>query len=303
MLNGLTAFSIKGNWFRGNLHCHTTLSDGPRDPATTIERYRSLGHDFLSITDHRINGAKWKKENKDFLVLGGSELHPVVPWSGRYYHLVAPHLDEDFPVGLATDRSIVDALNELTSRGVPFFIGHPYWCGHDLHDLLPLAPHALGIEVYNFRCGRIGRAHSGAQWDDLLTRNMALSGIATDDTHAPHEIGRARTVVKALELTTDAVMEALAAGAFYASTGPAIEDVSLDNGMLCVRTEPVAAVLFIATAPRGGSVLAEPGETITQAQWRVPADFTGYVRVECHADRNRTAWTNPVFFKDGSVCR
>jgi len=83
MLNGLRAFSKPGTWLKGNLHTHTTLSDGPLSPDATIERYRSLGYDFLSITDHRRNGADFNRDDGDFVVLGGVELHPLVPWSAR----------------------------------------------------------------------------------------------------------------------------------------------------------------------------------------------------------------------------
>src|SRR5437867_3143773 len=37
---------------RGNLHAHTTFSDGVRSPASLVEIYETLGYDFLAITDH-----------------------------------------------------------------------------------------------------------------------------------------------------------------------------------------------------------------------------------------------------------
>ena len=39
-------------WLRGNLHAHTTFSDGVKDPAQLIAAYETLGYDFLAITDH-----------------------------------------------------------------------------------------------------------------------------------------------------------------------------------------------------------------------------------------------------------
>ena len=38
--------------FKGNLHAHTTFSDGRRPIDEVIERYRELDYDFLAITDH-----------------------------------------------------------------------------------------------------------------------------------------------------------------------------------------------------------------------------------------------------------
>ena len=37
---------------RGNLHAHTTYSDGVRSPQALVAEYETRGYDFLAITDH-----------------------------------------------------------------------------------------------------------------------------------------------------------------------------------------------------------------------------------------------------------
>ena len=49
-------FENRGNWYKGNLHMHTTRSDGHRDPAEAVEIYRRNGYDFIALTDHRRPG-------------------------------------------------------------------------------------------------------------------------------------------------------------------------------------------------------------------------------------------------------
>ena len=39
-------------FLKGNLHAHTTFSDGVRSPQALIAEYESRGYDFLAITDH-----------------------------------------------------------------------------------------------------------------------------------------------------------------------------------------------------------------------------------------------------------
>jgi len=39
-------------WLRGNVHAHTTLSDGKRTPQELIDIYAKNGYDFLALTDH-----------------------------------------------------------------------------------------------------------------------------------------------------------------------------------------------------------------------------------------------------------
>src|SRR5262245_42990665 len=39
-------------WLRGNLHTHTTRSDGSKPPQDVIDGYARLGYDFLMLSDH-----------------------------------------------------------------------------------------------------------------------------------------------------------------------------------------------------------------------------------------------------------
>lgn len=39
-------------WYKGNLHTHTTNSDGAYTPEKTIALYKSKDYDFLALTDH-----------------------------------------------------------------------------------------------------------------------------------------------------------------------------------------------------------------------------------------------------------
>ena len=42
----------RGRWYRGNLHMHTWWSDGRAFPEQAVDAYKSLGYDFLALTDH-----------------------------------------------------------------------------------------------------------------------------------------------------------------------------------------------------------------------------------------------------------
>lgn len=53
------------NWkpYKGNLHCHTLVSDGDNDFAEMIEYHYALGYDYLSITDHGVMSYSWTDVN------------------------------------------------------------------------------------------------------------------------------------------------------------------------------------------------------------------------------------------------
>ncbi len=46
------AFTAPGQFWRGNLHTHSTRSDGILSPEEVCRRYRDEGYDFLALTDH-----------------------------------------------------------------------------------------------------------------------------------------------------------------------------------------------------------------------------------------------------------
>ena len=69
----MTLYSDEGRLvLKGNLHTHTTASDGHLSPTGAMRVYRSMGYDFLAITDH------WKQTYDDeldgLLTLGGCQL-------------------------------------------------------------------------------------------------------------------------------------------------------------------------------------------------------------------------------------
>jgi predicted metal-dependent phosphoesterase TrpH len=45
-------FKIEGKWYKGNLHTHTTNSDGAWSSDRVVDEYVSNGYDFLFVTDH-----------------------------------------------------------------------------------------------------------------------------------------------------------------------------------------------------------------------------------------------------------
>ena len=47
-------FTAAGLWYKGNLHTHTTESDGRLSPLETIRIYAEHGYDFLALTDHEV---------------------------------------------------------------------------------------------------------------------------------------------------------------------------------------------------------------------------------------------------------
>lgn len=45
-------YAVSGKWYKGNLHTHTTRSDGTLSPEEIVKWYEDNGYSFLAITDH-----------------------------------------------------------------------------------------------------------------------------------------------------------------------------------------------------------------------------------------------------------
>ena len=284
-------FRSPGRWYRGNLHMHTTASDGRRSPEEAAAWYRGQGYDFVAVTDHRACTPVDGLSGPGFLVLPGIEAHPGQNGVGEPYHVVAAGVTSARRYGLEDPPQA--AIDELRAAGGLVWLGHPHWLGSTLAELMALEGYA-GIEVYNSTCLRFAKGYSTVHWDDLLARGRLVWGLAVDDTHwAGGDPGRGWVMVKAPELAPQAILGALAAGSFYASQGPEIYDVQVGPQEVYVRCSPVASITCVSVSGSGRYALAESPErplteaTISRRSARV------YVRVECTDAAGRTAWSQP----------
>ncbi len=67
-------FLKKGNWYKGNMHCHSVISDGNENTDQLIKIYLEKGYNFLAVTDHDIySGEELAKETKDILLIPAVE--------------------------------------------------------------------------------------------------------------------------------------------------------------------------------------------------------------------------------------
>ena len=68
-------FLAEGQWYKANLHSHTSVSDGPATPAERAEQYRRARYSILALTDHsHTQNDLGRLGDANFLVLNGVEL-------------------------------------------------------------------------------------------------------------------------------------------------------------------------------------------------------------------------------------
>ena len=74
--------------------------------------------------------------------------------------------------------------------------------------------------------------------------------------------------MKAESLSVETIMDAIKKGHFYASTGPKIKDITIDeDGLITVECSPAKYISFVST-PSLGSKKHAMGEPLTRAEYR-----------------------------------
>ncbi len=300
------AFAAPGRFWRGNLHTHSTRSDGVLEPAEVCRRYRAEGYDFIALTDHFVG--LWGYPIVDtrafrapgFTTLLGAELHSGAQSSGDLWHVLAVGLPDDFSAPDAPHLSPIpgqesgpDIAARAVAAGAFVAIAHPQWSALTLADARSVtAAHA--VEVYNHGCqAGADRADGFAIADRLLSEGRALTMIATDDAHfsEPDHFG-GWVMVRAEANQPEPLLEALKAGQFYSSQGPEIR--ALEVTERTVEVECSAACSVILQGHRNAAFACH-GNSMTRAS--LPLNRlkgSPWMRVTVFDAAGRRAWSNPV---------
>jgi hypothetical protein len=286
------------SWLKGNLHSHTTNSDGKAAPQERLDGYVAQGYDFLCLSDHhQITRIDSVEVPDGFIAIQGAELHPDNPFGGQKHHFVCLNIHEDMDAQNMPPQHVVD---EVRRQGGSVWLAHPHWSSVNIQrDTMPLRGFA-GIEVFNTTCRCAGRGESSVHWDDWMEQeNRLYPALANDDAHAVESAQRDTyqgwTWVRVKERTAAAICEALVQGASYSSTGPQIRDIQfVRNGagvveatVECSQVQRIAAVNdAYGTEYHEGGALFETATFALRPNAR-------WVRFEVVGAQGNKAWSNP----------
>lgn len=320
--NYVNMFEGPGKWYKGNLHTHTTRSDGAFPPKLVVEFYRRFGYDFISITDHHVYTNDPSLSTEDFIVLPGIEFD--VSWMEAFDRQgIAPYIcfhenailwdfdnknqlqdnyresySDVFPKGTKLKEGISLFNEKYQSLGNMVMLNHPVWSRQfcaDSHGIRGI----FAIEIFN-NAGELSSKTglSVAHWDYCLRQGQRLFGVATDDFHLGLE-PRGFIMVKTDDFSPKGVALAIKQGRFYSSCGPEIYGFCLEGNTVVIECSPVKRIRFIKYEPLGVSVQAGKGEYLTRAETKV-SGAEKYIRAEIVDEFGYCAWTNPIFPHDES---
>lgn len=321
-------FTGVGGWFKGNLHSHTTISDGMLTPTESVELYKKNGYHFLCLSEHDIFTDHREQFNTEsFIILPAIEysaiLYRAVGTNERFkvHHLhgilgttemqnAAPdgvfrHLQYVPPLKFFTEWTGAAAAQEmadmLARHGCLTTYNHPIWSRVTEAEFIDVEGPCM-LEIFNYNT--VQESNTGydvTYWDQMLRRGRRMNCFASDDNHNEglfEDSCGGWVCVQAPTLTHDNVVGALMSGNYYSSAGPEIYDWGVRKGKVYVDCSAVNHVNFVSgnMINDGTTVLGTRfADDLTHAENQLKGHET-YVRVECVDKYGRAAWTNPIYF-------
>ena len=251
-------------WYRGELHLHSTHSDGDWTTAEIAEAARPRDLDFMVLSDHNTTSSYEEFRalvDPRTLVIPGAEL---TTYNG---HCLAIGVEEwmDWRTGLA-GRSINDVARAVRAAGGIFVVAHPDAMPDDVctgcrwtHDAFDPAL-ADAVEIWGGLWDGPEEENEGcvSLWQRWLGLGHRLAATAATDAHRAKDWQGAvpLTYVFAEELSRNAILDGLRAGRTYVSSGPELYLESADGGVeaRCAGAPPDAELRLIADGARFGAV-------------------------------------------------
>ena len=196
-------------------------------------------------------------------------------------------------------------MNAIVDAGGIASINHPNSQWAFDHREISLVEGASLLEVFN---GHPGANLFGAPdrpsyeeiWDGVLSSGRAIFGVATDDSHNYHDFapwmsnpGRGWVMVQADELTQEAIVDGLASGRFYASTGVTLARLECSAESIELEIEQERDFIYTTRfTGKDGVLLAE--STGLAAEY-ITNGHEDYVRATVTSSSGPRAWTQPIF--------
>jgi hypothetical protein len=308
-----TTFDVR-TFQRGNIHTHTSRSDGRQSPLEVATWYRDHGYQFLAITDHDVlvDPAEIRDvEGPGFVLLPGEEISSSA--KEKPVHVQAVCIDRFIASGhyetpLEALTAGVTAVHEQNGFAV---VNHPnFGWAFGLPDLAPL-PGSYALEIWSghptvHSSGDATRPSHVAMWDELLTRGRKVTAVAVDDEHTlnPTDGGTDALPGQAWietfgELGRRPICEALRGGRLYASSGVVFRRLRVEPGRLTVWVDdPGVTVVFVASASQILATLT--GDALVRDDDGFAATYAlrggeAYVRAQALSPNGGAAWTQAYY--------
>jgi hypothetical protein len=290
---------------KGNIHTHSTASDGDASPEAVYEWYRDHGYHFLGLSDHNVfvEPSRYRHlERPGFAIVAAEEV--TMEGGGIPVHVNAVcHRSQ---IGGGQFGSVAEALRwsvaRITEQGGIAMVNHPNYRWSFGAEALPDARGATLLEMWSgapnvHTDGDTTHPSEEAIWTRALDQGLDFAGAAVDDTHHLGQLsdtsraapGRGWIEVFAPSATAHEICDALRRGRLYASTGPSFSRIAVRGASISVTA--AASGGTVEFVGEGGQVLESQAIEGGRAHAYHLRGGEPYVRARLTAPDGKHAWT------------
>ncbi|MBO5059446.1 MAG: hypothetical protein J6C82_00850 [Clostridia bacterium] len=322
------------NFYKGNMHCHSNLSDGKLSPEELKELFKSHGYSFLAITDHEHINNNSYLDDEDFVTLTSTELaikefpeqSTLVNFNMKVCHLNLYAKKQDNNVNICYDPTLDhyttgekraslkklggdysrvygrDGINEIirTANENGFFVcyNHPRWSLENYREYSEYEG-LWGVEIYNHSCNTGGLYEYDINvLDDFLRDGKRIFASCGDDNHNHrNDVLGAFVMVNAPSLSYENIISALLDGRFYASSGPVIHELYTEGNKVYIKCSDAKRITLSTFGRRAACKSAPEGGYITEAEFEIRESDT-YFRIDVIDESGNRANTQAYYLED-----
>ena len=318
------------NFYKGNLHCHSTKSDGSMTVEAIKEHYKANGYSVIAFSDHEHLIDNSHLTDDEFLAITACEvaikefpeLSTLKKQDMRVCHLnfyakdphnidtpcynsVYDHFVKDefahlikHSCGEYDRRYSAEGISEMiktaNEKGFLVSYNHPRWSLENAADYLGYEG-LWAVEIYNNECNHIGMYEYDINvYDDFLRAGKNMACIAGDDNHRLETTCGGWVMINAASLDYDSIINALENHQLYASTGPVIRGLYIEDGKAYLTYEKGAYAAISTKGRRTERISAENPCGENTAVFQIMSD-DGYVRFDV-VDQNGNRANTCAYF-------
>ncbi len=199
---------------------------------------------------------------------------------------------------------INDMIAKFKEAGFFVTYNHPTWSLEDYSDYSRYdGMDAMEICNYSSYCSGFAE-YNDRVYDDMLRCGKRIFCTAADDNHnvtpeCTPQFGSfgGFSMIKAEKLEYRTITDALKKGNYYASSGPQIRDLYIEDGRAYITFSPAVRVTMTTACRHAEVKYADPGLTVTTADFPVHGN-DGYIRFTVLDSAGLPAYTRAYFLDE-----
>ena len=263
-----------GKFYKVNMHSYSNLSDGRQTPEELKALYMEKGYSAIAYTEHGKIHDLSRLTDENFVAIKSYELDmsdktkPAFPlyegeplnwqhWNVIHMNLYAKDPEKTTEAvdisdlrGEFSTKNINEAIRRANEAGLLVVYNHPHWSLND-YSLYSELEGIHGLEITNGAAFRSSDLDYTPYVCDQMSRlGKRITCVGGDDNHDTKHFFQAWTMVKADELSHDALIGAIEKGHCYASQGPEIYELYVEDNNVHVKCSDAVGIFYTSAGRR-----------------------------------------------------